>query len=128
MLTVNLKNRDSDADPTDFPPEQPEADVLEDDGEAYGAEEIELEAALKRELAELDHQEVDKMDIGETAEDAEDNESEAGSEDLEAETSGSDDEEEEEGFEGEDEDVEMGDDSNPAPDQRPQPHSEVMVH
>lgn len=101
---------------------------MEDDGEAYGAEEIELEAALKRELAELDHQDGDKMEIGEVVEDAEDNESEAGSEDLEAETSGSDDDEEEEAFEGEDEDVEMGDDSNPAPDQRQQPQSEVMVH
>ncbi|KAI1908340.1 Histone chaperone asf1 [Ophidiomyces ophidiicola] len=118
---------DSDSDPTDFPPEQPDADVLEDDGAAYGAEEVELEAALHRELEELDKQDDDKMDTGEPV-DADDNESEAGSEDLEGETSGSDDEEEEENFGAEDEDVEMGDDSNPPPGQQPQQQSAVMVH
>ncbi|EAS32770.3 histone chaperone ASF1 [Coccidioides immitis RS] len=119
---------DTDSDPTEFPPVQPDADVLEDDGETYGAEELELEAALKRELEELDSQDADKMDVGEGRDDVDDNESDAGSEDLEGETSGSDDEEEEEGFEGEDEDVEMGDDSNPTPDQHQHPNPEVMVH
>ncbi|EEP82626.1 histone chaperone cia1 [Uncinocarpus reesii 1704] len=119
---------DSDSDATDFPPEQPDADVLEDDGQAYGAEELELEAALEQELNELEKIDDDKMDTGEGPEEPDDNESEAGSEDLEGETSGSEDEDEEEGFEAEDEDVEMGDDSNPTPDQRQQPQSEVMVH
>ncbi|WEW55195.1 Histone chaperone asf1 [Emydomyces testavorans] len=121
---------DTDSDLTEFPPEQPDADVLEDDGAAYGAEELEMEAALKQELDDLDKLEENKMDTGETVEDAEDNESEAGSEDLEAETSGSEDDlEEEDAFEGDDEDVEMGDDSNPTPDQPQRPQAEeMMVH
>ncbi|KAL6721016.1 Histone chaperone asf1 [Lecanora helva] len=102
-----------DSAPAEFPPEQPEADVVDDDGANYGAEEVELEEGLKAELAAEEAKAVgeDEEMAGaeETAEVKEDEDSHAGSEDLEAESSGSEDEdaEEEEG-EG-DEDMEMGD-------------------
>jgi histone chaperone ASF1 len=41
---LTLLNRDSDdSAPPEFPPEQPEADLLPDDADTYGAEEAELE-------------------------------------------------------------------------------------
>jgi histone chaperone ASF1 len=151
--------RDSDASaPAEYPPDQPEADGLDDDGTAYGAEEAELEAALVKELADVER-EVTAFDEdqemggienttsarnGELTKDDDDEESEAGSEDLEAESSGSDEEdlEEDEGGEGDgDEDVEMGDDgdqkgddsagnkqADPTTQPQPQQQSEVMVH
>lgn len=145
-------SRDSDASaPAEYPPEQPEADVLDDDGANYGAEERELEAALKKELDDADKEEPPAGDAGDAGDDqemggvpraevsAQDEESDA-SEDLEAESSDSDEEDDEEEFgenEGDD-DVEMGDDSeqkgessanNPsnAPSHQ-QPQSEVMAH
>ena len=49
--------RDPDASaPAEYPPEQPDADSLDDDGAAYGAEEAELEAALVKELAEVERE------------------------------------------------------------------------
>jgi histone chaperone ASF1 len=129
--------RDSEESaPAEFPPDQPEADTLEDDQDKYGAEEIELEEALIKEEAALKAEEDEDMagaedtaGPGEKME--EDDESDAASEDLEAESSGSEDEEEEgEGEEeGGDEDMEMDDgDSKPAPQGVEQQHSEVMVH
>ncbi|KAL2039422.1 hypothetical protein N7G274_007694 [Stereocaulon virgatum] len=129
-----------DSAPAEFPPEQPEADTVEDDGANYGAEEVELEEGLKAELAAEEAKAVDEDEemagAEETAGAKEDDDSDAGSEDLEAESSGSEDEdaEEEEG-EG-DEDMEMGDaetaEGSTAGKQQPmhqQSHAgEVMVH
>lgn len=130
--------RDSEESaPAEYPPEQPEADVLEDDGAAYGAEETELEAALIKELEDVDHQDGDdqEMEGTETAAAAtaeEDDDSDAGSEDLEAESSGSEDEdlEDDDAADGED-DVEMGDDGEPKDNvaaQQAQHQPELMVH
>jgi histone chaperone ASF1 len=142
--------RDSEESaPAEYPPEQPEADVLADDGAAYGAEEAELEAALIKELEEAntktheDHEMegAESAAVGPEADD--DASSEAGSEDLEAESSGSEDEdlEEEDAGEGDgEEDVEMADDgdqkddaaaTNPAHGesaQQAQHRPELMVH
>ncbi|MCJ1311007.1 Histone chaperone asf1 [Agyrium rufum] len=118
MLIGFFANRDSeDSAPAEYPPEQPEADLVNDDGTAYGAEEVELEKALieeERALAAVEGDEDEEMggmqDTTHPAAKAEDEESDAGSEDLEAASSGSEDEEEEEeGGEAEDEDMEMGD-------------------
>lgn len=117
-------NRDSeDSAPAEFPPEQPEADVVEDDGTAYGAEEEELEAAEAGAVEGADAVQEDAEDeemagaedtAGPSAPKAEDEESDAGSEDLEAESSGSEEEDiEEEEVEG-DEDMEMGEDGEGA--------------
>ena len=144
-----MKPRDSeDSAPAEFPPEQPEADTAEDDGTAYGAEEVELEEALIKEEAALkvDGEDEEMAGADDTAgpsdgniAKAEDDESDAGSEDLEAESSGSEDEEveEEEGEGDGDEDMEMGEDGegkpseavaqNGQPIDRPQ-HETVMVH
>lgn len=117
--------------PAEYPPDQPEADLLDDDGTAYGAEEAELEAALMRELAEAEAQASDN-DMEGT------DDSDVGSEDLE-ESSEEDDLDEEETADG-DEDIEMGDDSEQKdePDNTKsggtaQPHEqhqqpELMVH
>ncbi|MCJ1411682.1 Histone chaperone asf1 [Ptychographa xylographoides] len=141
-----IKWDSEDSAPAEFPPEQPEADVVEDDGTAYGAEEIELEEALIREEAALKAADGDEEMAGadDTAGPAnaeskaeEDEDSDAGSEDLEAESSGSEDEDAEED-EGEgDEDMEMAEDGetkapaaaaqNGQPISGP-PHGEVMVH
>ncbi|KAL5357881.1 histone chaperone [Aspergillus floccosus] len=131
--------------PAEYPPDQPEADNLDDDSGAYGAEEAELEAALERELAEAEKQdnknEDQEMEGAEPSggkDEEEEDISDAESEDIEDESDDDDDElEEEDGGDG-DEDVEMGDDSeqkdepangNKANPAAPQPHqSEVMVH
>ena len=125
-FTDPWRSRDSeDSAPAEYPPDQPEADALDDDGAAYGAEEVELEVALVKELEETeaqDEQPGEDMDMGGVDNPAgpanedikeEDEASDAGSEDLEAESSGSDEEELEEDDNGEgDEDVEMGDDAD----------------
>ncbi|KAL9609039.1 MAG: hypothetical protein Q9167_006160 [Letrouitia subvulpina] len=124
-----IKWDSDDSAPAEFPPEQPEADTVDDDGTAYGAEEEELEAEEVAEAAVAAKAEGEDEEMG-GAEDtsgptkakAEDEESDAGSEDLEAESSGSEDEEiEEEEGEGEgegegeaDEDMEMGEDGDTA--------------
>ncbi|PGH18116.1 histone chaperone asf1 [Helicocarpus griseus UAMH5409] len=148
-----IKWDSEDSAPAEYPPDQPEADVLDDDGTAYGAEEAELEAALLKELQEAeekrnggaapagedqemgDAEEQQDHPIKEEEGDDNDNESDAGSEDLEAESSGSDEEDDEdEGGEGDgDDDVEMGDDAEHKGDsnqanQRQQQQSEQMVH
>ncbi|MCJ1285779.1 Histone chaperone asf1 [Xylographa opegraphella] len=144
-----IKWDSEDSAPAEFPPEQPEADVIEDDGTAYGAEEAELEAALIKEEAALGPEDADEEmagaddtagPSGAAAKAEDDEDSDAGSEDLEAESSGSEDEdiEDEEG-EGEgDEDMEMGEDGEAktaAPQEAPNGqsigdagHGEVMVH
>ncbi|KAL2428964.1 Histone chaperone asf1 [Exophiala dermatitidis] len=125
--------------PAEYPPEQPEADTLDDDGTAYGAEEAEMQAALEKELEEVekaaatkktgpndgDHEmtedtaadktPVNLDDVKEEDVD-EDDASEAGSEDLEEESSESEDEDDdEEVAEGEGEDADMADgDEKPA--------------
>ena len=134
--------RDSEESaPAEYPPDQPEADQVEDDGVAYGQEEVELEEGLKAELAEEEAKaaaegEDEEMEGAEETAGAKDNDSDAGSEDLEAESSESEvEEEEEEGGEGEpDEDMEMADGDNAAPQEGqkdgipPQQPAEVMVH
>ena len=110
--------------------------MADDDGDRYGAEEIELEQALIKEEAELAANIDEEMNGAEDTAGAvvkeEQDDSEAESEDLEAESSESEDEEgdEEEGDgqgEGdEDEDMEMGDGQDA---QKPmEQQHEVMVH
>ncbi|GAD99095.1 histone chaperone asf1 [Paecilomyces variotii No. 5] len=125
--------------PAEYPPEQPEADNLEDDGVNYGAEEAELEAALVKELEEAEQgegegeagEDQEMEGAEETAGPSKEEASDAESEDLEAESSGSDEEDldEDEGGDGDD-DVEMGDDKDEAPKPDAAQHSqpEVMVH
>src|ERR1700733_5039492 len=147
-----MQNRDTEESaPAEYPPEQPEADTLDDDGTAYGAEEAEMQAALEKELAETeaaaaatqttnseDHEMAGIDDLAAKLKD-EDEVSEAGSEDLEADSSGSDDEEDdEEGAEGAEaeDDMEMAEgDEKPAesvkagePKSMPQQGQQVMVH
>ncbi|KAI9724960.1 MAG: Histone chaperone asf1 [Candelaria pacifica] len=134
--------------PAEYPPEQPEADVVEDDGATYGAdeeeelaEEVEGEAAAKvdGEDAEMAGADDTAGPSNDGAAKEEDGASDAESEDLEAESSGSEDEEieEEEGEGDADEDMEMGDDAekgaNPAASNgrpaEPQHHGDaVMAH
>ncbi|OQD77452.1 hypothetical protein PENDEC_c002G04076 [Penicillium decumbens] len=115
--------------PAEYPPDQPEADNLDDDSNAYGAEERELEAALVKELEEAnkgengDDHEMEGAEATAGNEGEEEDLSDAESEDLEEESDDDDDElDEDEAGEG-DEDVEMGEDK---PSHQPQP--EVMVH
>ena len=138
--TLLTQSRDSeDSAPAEFPPDQPEADVGDDDGDKYGAEEVELEQALIKEEAELAANMDEDMGgaegtAGVVSKEEEGDESDAGSEDLEAESSGSDEEdaEEDEG-EGEapgdeDEDMEMGEGEGAPKAMDQQQQSEVMVH
>jgi histone chaperone ASF1 len=118
--------------PAEYPPDQPEADNLDDDSNAYGAEERELEAALVKELEEANKGETEgddhDMEGGEaTAGNDEEDVSDAESEDLEEESDDDDEDEleEDEAAEGDD-DVEMGDDKPAHPSQPGGP--EVMVH
>ncbi|KAB8228545.1 Histone chaperone asf1 [Aspergillus alliaceus] len=127
--------------PAEYPPDQPEADILEDDSAAYGAEETELEAALVRELADAesdvkgDDHEMEGAEPTTGKEDEEEDISDAESEDIEDESDDDDEDlDEEEAGDG-DEDVEMGDDSEQKDDgskadpTSQHPHqSEVMVH
>lgn len=136
MLTTDRDTEDSA--PAEFPPEQPEADIVEDDGANYGAEEVELEEGLKAELAAEEAKaggDDEEMAGAEETAGAkeEDEDSDAGSEDLEAESSGSEDEdgEEEEG----DDDMEMGDGEHAEASagkqqeaMHQQHHPEVMAH
>ncbi|KAJ5235559.1 Histone chaperone asf1 [Penicillium citrinum] len=124
--------------PAEYPPDQPEADNLDDDSNTYGAEEAELEAALVKELEDANKDgepeagEDHEMEGAEpTAGKEDDEESDAGSEDLEEDSDDDDDDDLEE-EEGGDEDVEMGDDSEQKDDSATksshQAQPEVMVH
>ncbi|KAI4109007.1 MAG: hypothetical protein L6R37_000725 [Teloschistes peruensis] len=133
-----------DSAPAEFPPDQPEADAVEDDGTAYGAEEEELEATEAEAVEGIkeggeDEEMAGAEDTsGAPATNAKDEVSDAGSEDLEAESSGSEDEDiEEEEAEGDgDEDMEMGEDGDGAAqtetgkeeNMHGQHAGEVMVH
>jgi histone chaperone ASF1 len=87
--------RDSEESaPAEFPPEQPEADLANDDEEAYAAEELAEEQAVIAD--EENKMETDDVDMaGAEGTKGDDAASEAGSEDLEAESSESDDDDEE---------------------------------
>lgn len=147
----NFTRDTEDSAPAEFPPEQPEADTVEDDGVNYGAEEEDDEEEVEEveeepkavEGTRPDGEDEEMAGADETAGpldpsapkvegDAE--ESDAGSEDLEAESSGSEEEEIEEEGEG-DEDLEMAEDGDQAAgtnakEQPPEktPQGEVMVH
>ena len=100
---TDIVNRDTEESaPNEFPPEQPEADLVAD-GEDYGAEELaEEEEELAEEAAVVDPDAmVDDSEMAGAEVDPAAEESDAGSEDLEAESSGSEDELEEEEGEGE---------------------------
>ncbi len=148
-MVANTLGRDTEESaPAEFPPEQPEADVVEDDGATYGAdeeeelvEEVEGEPAVKPDKEDADMGGADDTagPSKEAATKEDDEASDAGSEDLEAESSGSEDEdiEEDEGEGDADEDMEMGDDAekgaNPAASNghptEPQHHNDaVMAH
>jgi histone chaperone ASF1 len=140
LLTVCRDSEESA--PAEYPPDQPEADQLEDDGTTYGAEEIELEEALIREEAALKAEEGEDEEMGGTdeanaaakADEDDDDDSDEGSEDLEAESSGSEDEEgDEEEADGDgdgDEEMDMGEDNETKVAEHPVNvhHSEVMAH
>jgi len=101
--------------PSEFPPDQPEADEAEDDADNYGVEEEEeLEGEEEAGAAPAD-EDVEMGGADDTAGPAvgkeADEDSDDGSEDLEAESSGEDDEEEEEGEGEAEEDDAMVDDS-----------------
>ncbi|RDW73912.1 putative ASF1-anti-silencing protein [Coleophoma crateriformis] len=130
---------DSDASaPAEFPPEQPEADLVAD-GDQYGAEEAEeeeeeelAEGAEGAAAADPDAM-VDDADVAGAEGDAAAEESDNGSEDLEADSSGSeaeDDLEEEVGEGGADEDMDMDGVEKPAANGTSASHQvdEVMAH
>ncbi|KAI9822454.1 MAG: Histone chaperone asf1 [Pycnora praestabilis] len=108
--------------PAEYPPEQPEADTVEEDGTAYGVdeeEEVPEEVDAEAAPVPVEAEDADMAGAEDTAGPSngapvkeEDEASEAGSEDLEAESSGSEEEEieEEEGEGDGDEEMDMGDD------------------
>ncbi|PUU77020.1 ASF1 like histone chaperone-domain-containing protein [Tuber borchii] len=101
--------------PSEFPPDQPEADEAEDDADNYGVEEEEELEGEEEGGAALPDEDVEMGGADDTAGPAiakeADEDSDDGSEDLEAESSGEDDEEEEEGEGEAEEDDAMVDDS-----------------
>ncbi|BCR85619.1 nucleosome assembly factor ASF1 [Aspergillus chevalieri] len=119
--------------PAEYPPDQPEADNLDDDSNAYGAEETEIEAALLKELKDAESQEPKgedhEMEGAEPAAGEEEDISDGESEDIEDESDDDDEEDEEEGGDGE-EDIEMGDDSeqHKAASAPQHQQADVMVH
>ncbi|KAF2641415.1 histone deposition protein Asf1 [Massarina eburnea CBS 473.64] len=118
--------------PPEFPPDQPEADLVAD-GDQYGAEEEEEEEEVEDEAAAVGGEDAEMAGADDTAGPAadEDAASDAGSEDIEE--SEDEDEDEEEGEEEGGDDMEMddgdaakGDQSHP---QQPASASaDVMVH
>lgn len=138
LLTSQYRDSEASA-PPEFPPDQPEADALEADGETYGAEEEEEEATeeVEAEAAEGEDAEMAGAEDTAAAKKDDDAASDAGSEDLEAESSGDEEDEEEEEEEGDgDEDMDMGEDGEKAPEANGNVHAEqplqqsadVMVH
>ncbi|KAF2084581.1 histone deposition protein Asf1 [Saccharata proteae CBS 121410] len=132
-----IKWDSEDSAPAEFPPDQPEADLLDNDENAYGAEEEEEEeVAEDHEAVKMDTEDAEMAGAEETAGPTkeDDETSDAGSEDLEAESSGSEDEEDDEEGEGEangDEDMDMGEDGEKPANvaHTAASHSEdVMVH
>lgn len=134
LLTTYFTRDSEESAPAEYPPDQPEADNLEDDSNAYGAEETELEAALVKELNYTDEKEPKgedhEMEGAEPPAGEEEEVSDGESEDIEDESDDDEEElEEEEGGDGE-EDVEMGDDSEQkaAPGPQQQQQADIMVH
>ncbi|OCK78564.1 histone deposition protein Asf1 [Lepidopterella palustris CBS 459.81] len=123
---------DSEASaPPEFPPDQPEADTIDADGENYGLEEEEEEIAeeAEPEVAEGDDAEMEGVEEAAVAKKEDDAASDAGSEDLEAESSGDEEDEEEDEEEGDgDEDMEMGEDGEKIPEANGNMHSEQPLH
>ncbi|RJE21717.1 hypothetical protein PHISCL_05957 [Aspergillus sclerotialis] len=111
--------------PAEYPPDQPEADNVEDDN-AYGAEETELENALLKELQDAEREnkgEDHDMEGGEGTtgkeEEEEEDISDGESEDIEDESDDDDEDlDEDENADG-DEDIEMGDDSEQKDESKP---------
>lgn len=136
MLTVGSRDSEESA-PAEYPPDQPEADNLDDDSNVYGVEETELEAALVNELKDTEEPEPKgedhEMEGAEPTAGEEEEISDGESEDIEDESDDDEEElEEEEGGEGED-DVEMGDDSEQKDEQKAasgpqQQQADIMVH
>ena len=135
--------RDSEESaPAEYPPEQPEADQLDDDGANYGAEEAEMQAALEKDLEDTEAKIANEKEpngdseMGGTEEaQVKEEDSDAGSEDLEAESSDDDEEdEEEEGEGGEDSEMAEGEQKPDQPKangekaQYPAEQPEVKVH
>ncbi|PVI06969.1 histone deposition protein Asf1 [Periconia macrospinosa] len=120
--------------PPEFPPDQPEADLVAD-GDQYGAEEEEEEEAEAEGAAAAEGDDAEMAGGEDTAGPAADDDaaSEAGSEEIDIEESEGEDEDEEEVEEEGGDDMEM-DDAGPANDDqsRPQqavpPNADVMVH
>lgn len=112
VTRFSIKWDSEESAPAEFPPEQPEADLAPDDGDQYGAEELEEEEAE----AEAEAEEVgaatrdpDAMDLEDTemggvpaAVGGEDESAAEGSEDIEDSTDEEVEEEEEEGAEEDD--------------------------
>lgn len=130
-----IKWDSDDSAPAEFPPDQPEADLVAD-GEEYGADEAEEE---EEEIAEgeaatdtdamVQDSEMASAEVDPAAAAAEDDD--AGSEDLEAESSGSEDEEleEEEEVEGDgNDDMEMDGVEKPTGGLEHQHVDVVMAH
>ena len=135
-------NRDSEESaPAEYPPDQPEADLQEADGDQYGAEETDVEAEELEEEggvvvaapADPDAMEED-TEIGGAEEGKEVEDDEEGSEDLEESSEDEEDElEEDEGIEGaEDDEMALDDGHAPAPGVAVQvahpPAPEAMAH
>ncbi|KAF2129937.1 histone deposition protein Asf1 [Dothidotthia symphoricarpi CBS 119687] len=118
--------------PAEFPPEQPEADLVAD-GDQYGIEEEEEEEEEEGEGAAVEGEDAAMAGADDTAGPAndEDAESEAGSEEIDIEES-EDDDDEEEGEEGGDDDMEMDEGGGEKQAQQPaaqqQQGTDVMVH
>lgn len=106
VTRFSIKWDSEDSAPSEFPPDQPEADLAEDDGEQWGAEELaHEEALLDEEGPDGDDVEMGGAEEAMAVDAAEKIEEGAESEDLEAESSGESDEEDDG-----DEDAEMGED------------------
>ncbi|KAF2201883.1 histone deposition protein Asf1 [Delitschia confertaspora ATCC 74209] len=117
---------DSEASaPPEFPPDQPEADLVAD-GDQYGADEDEEEEELEGEVVEGEDAEMGGAEDNAGPQD--DAASEAGSEDIDIESSEDEDEEEEGEGEGDD-DMEMDEvESADTQKQHAPQAADVMVH
>ncbi|KAL2014263.1 hypothetical protein VTN00DRAFT_1788 [Thermoascus crustaceus] len=136
-----IKWDSEDSAPAEYPPDQPEADTLDDDESLYGAEEADLEVTLMTELGQVEGRDGEdhEMEGAEGSGTREDEDSDVGSEDIEDESDSEEEDLEEEETGDGDEDIEMGDDSEQkdesdnksgGPSQQHQQHQqpELMVH
>lgn len=96
-LTQILSRDTEDSEPPEFPPDQPEADLVPDDEHQYAADELAAEGEEVE--CEVDPDAMDEdVEMGGADETVKDDDeiSNDGSEDLEAESAGSDDEDDDE--------------------------------